>query len=203
MTSIHDLKLRILLAGLFFLGAGAVFADEPIDILRHNVEQGLVVLKDPSLREPSQRLVQRDKLCHITQELFDPHLVARLALGAEWKSFEQEQRSEFVEVFATYFCHNYLDQLQAHYENDDVVFVDQTLKNDSRASVRVEVTWQGKQVPLEIRMARHAGEWKAYDAIFLGISTLRVYKAQFRAALKNGSPTELIAKLQQRVALNS
>ena len=107
--------LCLSLAVMFFTLSPAVIAEEPIDILRNNIAQGINVLEDTRYEDASGKLIQRDKLCEITEEIFDPELFVRLALASDWKTFTLEEQEEFTDVFFTFLCRYYLSRLQDRY----------------------------------------------------------------------------------------
>lgn len=194
--------LRVPLLLALLLPVPPALADEPLEVLREHVNRGIAVLQDPRFADGTDRLAQREALCEIAHDMFDPHLFSKLALGANWGTFSETQRTEFVDALSDYLCSFYLSRLQERYSDESVIFVDQELRNDSLALVRVEVDWQNTRVPLEIRMARREGRWKAFDAVFMGVSVLLVYRTQLREALANGSPDDLIRDLRARLAAN-
>lgn len=180
--------------------ARARAAEQPIDVLRTNVTRGLEVLNDPQYRDPAQRTAQRARLCEIAQEMFDPYLFSKLALGTNWQRFSATQQREFVATFGAYLCRYYLSRLQAFYTDESVDFVQQEFKSDAIATVTVEVLWQERRVPVQIRMALREGRWKAYDLVFMGVSAVLVYRTQFDDALRESTPAALIQSLKERGA---
>ncbi|MBW1945087.1 MAG: ABC transporter substrate-binding protein, partial [Deltaproteobacteria bacterium] len=43
------------------------------------------------------------------------------------------------------------------------------------------------------------GSWKVYDLVFLGISGVSNYRAQFRVLLKKQSPAQVIASIREKM----
>ena len=175
-----------------------VLAEEPIDILRNNIAQGINVLEDTCYEDASEKLIQRDKLCEITEEIFDPELFVRLALASDWKTFTLEEQAEFTDVFSTFLCRYYLSRLQDRYGGQRVNFTKQEFKSDTRVSVEADVLWQGVEVPVEVRMVFRDEKWKAYDLVVGGVSAVILYRAQFRSVLRDGSPAKLIEMIKQK-----
>jgi phospholipid transport system substrate-binding protein len=178
--------------------AQAFAGEQPVDVLRANVARGLAVLNDPAYEAPAQRSAQRERLCEIAQEMFDPRLFSKLALGAAWKRFNATEQNEFVATFGAYLCRYYLSRLQAYYTDETVEFVHQEFKSAALATVKVEVLWQEQRVPVTIRMALREGRWKAYDLVFMGVSAVLVYRTQFEDALRESTPAALIQSLRDR-----
>lgn len=175
-----------------------VFGEEPIDILRKNFDHGINVLEDPSYADAGEKLAQQDKLCAITEEIFDPVLFVRLALASDWKKFTSEEQVEFTDLFSTFLCRYYLSRLQDRYGGERVNFTKQKFKSDTRVSIEAEVLWEGLEVPIEVRMVRREEKWIAYDLVVGGISAVMLYRAQFRAVLRDGSPEKLIEAIREK-----
>lgn len=174
-------------------------SDEPIDILRENIALGISVLESASHTDSSSRISQRDRLCKITMEIFDPVLFVRLALASDWKKFTIEEQAEFSNVFSTFLCRYYLPRLQERYGGERVNFTKQKFRSENRVSVEAEVLWEGLKVPIEVRMVLTGGQWKAYDLVVSGISAVMIYRAQFRAVLRKGSPADLIDEIRGKI----
>ena len=175
-----------------------VCAEEPIDILRKNFDHGINVLEDPRYEDAGEKLAQRDKLCAITEEIFDPVLFVRLALASDWKKFTLDEQEEFTDLFSTFLCRYYLGRLQDHDGGERVNFTRQKFKSDTRVSIEGDVLWQGLEVPIEVRMVFRDEKWKAYDLVVSGISAVMLYRAQFRAVLREGSPAKLIEAIREK-----
>ncbi len=186
------------IAALLFILSPFALAAEPIDILRENIARGIDVLEDPQYEVDANREAQLDKLCEITQEIFDAKLFARLALASDWKRFSTKEQTEFVDVFATFLCRYYLTRLQDRYDGQRVDFTEQTFKSDTRVSVRADVIWQGLEIPIDVRMVLRHEKWTAYDLVIAGVSAVILYRAQFRSVLRDGTPADLIDTIKQK-----
>lgn len=189
---------RSLVAALLFILSPFALAEEPIDILRENIARGIGVLEDPQYEVDGNREVQLDKLCEITQEIFDPNLFVRLSLASDWKRFSAEEQMEFVDVFATFLCRYYLSRLQDRYDGQRIEFAEQIFKSDTRVSVGADVIWQGLEVPVEVRMVLRHEKWTAYDLVVAGVSAVILYRAQFHSVLREGTPADLIDVIKQK-----
>jgi len=176
-----------------------VYSEEPIDILRENIALGVSVLESTHYADSDGRILQRDRLCEITMEIFDPVLFVRLALASDWKKFTIEEQQEFSNVFSTFLCRYYLPRLQERYGGERVNFTKQKFKSENRVSIEAEVLWEGLKVPVEVRMVLTGGQWKAYDLVVSGVSAVMIYRAQFRAILRKGSPADLIDQIRGKI----
>ena len=186
------------LAAMLLSVPPVALGEEPIDVLRKNFDHGINVLEDPRYEDAGEKLAQRDKLCAITEEIFDPGLFVRLALASDWKKFTADEQVEFTDLFSTFLCRYYLSRLQDRYGGERVNFTKQKFKSDTRVSIEADVLWQGLEVPVEVRMVLRDEKWKAYDLVVSGISAVMLYRAQFRAVLREGSPAKLIETIREK-----
>ncbi|MCB1748563.1 MAG: ABC transporter substrate-binding protein [Gammaproteobacteria bacterium] len=181
-------------------GVAANPLQQPIDVLREQVAAGIEVLKDPAYDDPATHAAQRERLCAIANGMFDVYAFSRLVLMGGWNDFDAAEQDEFVSVFGDFLCRYYLSRLQLYYADEEVRFGAQEMKSDTQAVVSASVLWQGNSIPVEVRMGRRAGRWRAYDILVGGISAVLVYRAQFQPLLLTSSPREIIADLRRRIA---
>ncbi len=172
-------------------------AEQPIEVLRRHVSAGIAVLQDERYGEASE--AQREQLCAIAREMFDIYAFSRLVLAGHWRDFSDAERGEFVEVFGEFLCRYYLSRLQRRYNSEQVSFSRQSFSSEHRASVEASVVWQDIEVPVEVRMVRREGRWRAYDLVVAGISAVMLYRAQFETMLLKNAPGDLIAELRRRI----
>jgi len=188
----------ICLLSLLFMPSPAR-GEQPIDVLRKVVNEGIATLKDTQYKDSAKKAEQQKALCDVAWQAFDFKEFARLVLSSNWQSFTPEQRDEFIGVFAEFLCKYYIPKLQERYNDEKVVYLDQRFLSSSRASVRVNVLWKGAEVPVEVRMLRRNSTWKVYDIIVLGISGMKNYRAQFQALLRDDKPSEVIERIKDRI----
>ncbi len=174
-------------------------ADQPIDVLKKSVDQGILILKDPAYKDADQKALQRQKLWALMQELYDFEEFSRRVLARNWRLFTPGQQAEFVELFGKFVNVHYLSQLMRKYENETVNYVGQKLINDSRAVVNIEIFWKDKNIPVEIKMLRRKGTWKVYDLSAMGITAISFYRSQFRAILRKKPPEHALALLRDKI----
>ena len=190
--------IAVLLLGAADTVAATAGEREPLEVVREHVGTAIAVLQDPSYRERND--AQRERLCAIAHQLFDIETFSRLVLMARWKELDRSGQAEFVNVFGDFLCRYYLSRLQLYYGNEQVDFTGQEIKSDTRATVRASVSWQGLDIPVEVRMSYRKGRWRAFDVVVSGISAVLVYRAQFQPRLINEPAASLIDELRQRIA---
>jgi phospholipid transport system substrate-binding protein len=188
----------ILVVGLIGISSSA-HGEQPLESLQRNTEEAIRVLKDPRYKEVTQKEVQREKLRELSYQAFDFVEFSRRVLANNWEMFTPQQRIEFVDVFAKFMTNFYLRLVQERYRDEKVVYLSQELITDSRALVKISVLVRNREVPVDIRMVKRNGTWKAYDVMALGISAVMFYRSQFEWILRKESPAQVIERLKRRV----
>jgi len=176
-----------------------LFAQEPLEAVRQNIESGVSVLEDPQYQDDSRKQEQHEILWEIMQQTYDFKEFSRRVLGSHWYKFSQPQREEFVKVFSEFLGKYYLGQLQDRYSGQKVSYLRQRIIDDSKALVEIEVTWKKVTVPVELRLTSRSGKWKVYDLSVLGINAVNNYRAQFKSILKRESPPQIIARIKNKI----
>lgn len=194
------MKKSVLICVLMLISMPALsHRDQPLDVLKKSIEEGIRILKDPRYQDGTQNEQQKERLREVSRAVFDFGLFAKLVLGSNWANFAPQQRKEFVAVFSTFLTDFYLSKLQEKYQDEEIIYVGQDLMADSKALVRLKVLWKGHEVPVEVRMVRRGGRWRAYDISALGISAVRIYRAQFKVVLLKDSPAQVIERIKNKI----
>ena len=176
-----------------------LFAQEPLEAVRQNIESGIRVLEDPQYEDDSRKQEQHKLLWEIMQQTYDFKEFSRKVLGSQWSKFNRQQQKEFVKVFSRFLGKFYLGKLQDRYSGQRVNYLRQQMINDSKALVEVEVTWRNLKVPVELWLTNRSGGWKVYDLSVLGINAVSNYRAQFKSILKKESPPQVIARIKNKI----
>ena len=116
-----------------------LFAQEPLEAVRQNIESGISVLEDPQYEDDSRKQEQQQILWEIMQQTYDFKEFSRRVLGSHWYKFSAPQRNEFVKVFSEFLGKFYLGKLQDRYSGQKVNYLKQQIINDSIALVEIEV----------------------------------------------------------------
>jgi phospholipid transport system substrate-binding protein len=197
--------LRLARVGIVGLGwailvlSGPAFAAGPVETCRQTIAEGLRILNDPQGRSPERKPQQQDRLRAVLAEGFDFTEFSKRVLAEKWSAFLPAQRAEFVDVFSKFLGNYYLAQLLTHYTNETVTCQGQEMLGPARAVVKADVVWMNRPIPVEVRMLKQAGRWKAYDVGVIGFSAVAIYRAQFREIMRTHSPAQVIALVRSRM----
>jgi phospholipid transport system substrate-binding protein len=177
-----------------------LFALEPLEAVRQNIEKGMRVLEDPRYDDDSRKQEQHELLWEIMQQTYDFREFSRKVLASHWHRFSERQRNEFVKVFSEFLGKFYLEKVQNGYSGQKFLFLRQQMISSSRALVEIEVIWKKLKVPLTLRMTNRSGQWKVYDLSALGINAVSNYRAQFKSILGRESPKQIIGRIKDKIA---
>ncbi len=187
---------RILFA--FLVVSVPVFAATgPMDHVKANVNRAISILTDPTYKNADKNH-QQEMLVQVGESLFDFNDVTRLAVGRYWKSFTNEQRHEFRDLFSQLLQKIYMDKIQS-YNGEPVVFDKETMLSPTKAKVNTYILWNGKEVPLDYMLRFKHDEWRVYDVIVEGVSLVKNYRSQFDSILSKNPPSVLLEQVRNKI----
>ena len=176
-----------------------VHAGGPMKELDENIFKAIGILNNPSYREGGNREKQFQELWVLLLQSFDFHEFSKRALSSHWKKFSAQEQKDFVAVFSKFIGGFYLRRVQDSYTKERVFYKNQERVSDSRAVIHLEVLRNELRVPVKVKMTNKSGSWKVYDLVFLGISGVSNYRAQFSVLLKKQSPAQVIAGIREKM----
>jgi phospholipid transport system substrate-binding protein len=143
---------------------------------------------------------QRDQLKNIINDVIDFRSMAQQALGDTYNEISEEQREEFVSLFATIIRDNSLNRLDIYraevsYNNIDV--------NDSSAKVSTTAELENVRTSVDYQMEKKGGEWFITDMSIDEVSTVESYNRQFQSIIRQRGFDALLQSLQRRAARSS
>jgi phospholipid transport system substrate-binding protein len=185
----------------FILGYGSSYAQalSPMETVKNRIDQVIDLLNDPRFKDPGSRGAQRDKIWEIASPMFDFKEISRRTVGPSWEKFSEEQKEQFTKVFSEFLGNTYLDRVQGEYQNEQVVYVSEAVR-EPQALVRTQLVREKMVMPIDYRMRLDGGQWKIYDVLVEnGVSIVQNYRVQFQSILQKENPDQLIARLEQRL----
>jgi len=190
------LKVAIIL--VLFLLALSVFAGEPLDAVKANVNKVLDVLRDPSLKTDSAKEIKKEKLRAIYSQMFDEVELARRTLARNWGKFNPSQQEEFIRLFRQVLEKAYIDKILA-YTNEKIVYTREVTLSNDQAEVQTKVITSSQEVPIFYRVIQKEGTWKVYDVVIENVSLVQNYRSQFNSLLAKNTPEQLLEILRKKV----
>lgn len=205
MMQAHKIGYFLAVFWLAFLagqpGAGAVDAEKqsPEVIVKTVTTEMLTALRNQQeayKNDPRQMvsLIERIIVPH-----FDIRLMAREALGLNWRRATPEQQKRFMAAFRKLLVNDYSDEFR-NYSNQAVEFLpEHAVPGKDYALVSTHVTSPGEQpVKVDYRLYRVGSDWRIYDVEIDGISLLFNYRDNFSEELQHETLDVLIARMEHK-----
>jgi phospholipid transport system substrate-binding protein len=200
------LKRWVLMLAWFLLFAGPSLASTdskmPMETLQGPINQIIGLLNDPSYQGSDKKALQRDKIWEVARPVFDFEEISRRAIGKSWDTFSSDEKSRFTTVFSEFLGNTYIDKLQGEFHNEQIDF-DKELVKGSKALVRTRLRRETTEIPIDYRMQQIDGAWKIYDILVEnGVSMVKNYYVKFNSMLQEGTPAQLIDRLEKKLGKN-
>lgn len=194
--------LRLLLTTvLFFMFLSPLpcrAQDEAIDQMRGSIDRILEILRRDV---PGEAWEQKKKeIVIIVRQRFDSRELAQRVLAQHWKERTEEQREQFILLFADVLETTYINKLKS-YSNEEIVFKKQ-LVNGDKAAVYSEILRKDQEIPIDYRLLKNSNEWRIYDIIIEGVSLVQNYRKQFDQIIKKEKYEGLILRMEEKIKEN-
>lgn len=192
----------LLIATLLFTGSAFANAQQEAEqTLQHAVDEITLTLNNANLnnlREDSSVISQLEGLI---LDIFSMDQFSMRTVGKKWKTFTPTQKTEFKDAFVKLLKATYFKQVSNYNGQTLDILGSRTNKKGTKVEVRTSIKYKSENVPVNYRMLHENGKWMVYDVLVEGVSLVKNYRTQFKELLRNGTPDELIAKLQQKAVL--
>jgi phospholipid transport system substrate-binding protein len=165
--------------------------------MRTTVSQALAVLQDQELKKPGRTDERVARLKKIADSCFDYGEMAKRALGGQWNKLGEKDRQQFVDLFTEFLTATYVEKIHT-YSDEEVKFLNERLEGNY-AEVKSIMVGKKTEVPLDYRLMKKDGDWKAYDVVVDGISLVQNYRGQFIKILRSSSYEHLVQTLRDRI----
>lgn len=180
--------------------ASLLFAQNGEEEIRTMLEERDNEIKDllgPSGSEYTQE--QRDQLKDIINDVIDFQSMAQYALASHYDEITDEEREEFVSLFATVIRDQSLNRLDIYRAN---VTYNAIEANDAEGSARVQTTAEMEDVrtSVDYRMEKQEEEWVITDMSIDEVSTAESYRRQFQSIIRERGFEALLDSLRRRAA---
>jgi len=130
---------------------------------------------------------------------FDIRIMAREALGLNWRRATPEQQKRFIAAFRQLLVNDYANEFR-DYSNQSVEFLpEHTGSGKDYALVATHVTTPGEQpVRVDYRLYRAGSGWRIYDVVTDGVSLMFTYRNTFSEELQRESLDALIERMKHK-----
>ncbi len=139
----------------------------------------------------------REKLKDVINGFIDFREFARRALGKYWDERTEKEKADFVSVFRQLIRNSSVKKLEI-YKADSVTYRGAETK-DGTAKV-VTFAYKGrKKIEIDYLMHKVGDQWKAYDIVVDGASTVRTYRDSFYREIARTSYDRMYARLVHKL----
>jgi phospholipid transport system substrate-binding protein len=198
--------------GKFFVGLGVIVfllgtvlsysisADSgALGYLKTHIASLQQILTDQNLAGKQQILQRRKLVREILEKLFDFGEMARRALGANGRRY-QDRMGEFTPLFVDLLEHAYMGELE---ENGDakiqygreIIAGDKIVEIDTKTRLR-----DGSEYSVDYKLLLSPAGWRVFDVIVGGVSLVENYRSQFDRVLSRKSFDELLQDMREKQA---
>ena len=140
---------------------------------------------------------QRDQLKNIINDVIDYRSMAAFALGNTYSDISEEQREEFVSLFATIIRDNSLNRLDIY--RADVEYLNIEV-NGNEALVETMAELENVRTRVDYNLRRNQDVWMITDMTIDEVSTAESYNRQFQSIIRQRGFDALMQSLQRRAA---
>ena len=166
------------------------------EAMKGTIDDVLRIIQDKELKQSLRAEERRQRLEKAVGDRFDYQEMSRRALGASWKTLDDKDRQDFVELFRTLLTNSYASRVEA-YSGEGVQYINERTEKDY-AEVRTKVLMGKTEVPLDYRLFNKGVEWRVYDVVVDGVSLVNNYRGQFSKILRDSSYADLVDQLRKK-----
>lgn len=189
--------VAVVLAGWFLSAADLANAGEPTDQLSGTVNNLTAMLTAaPRTALTSDELPE--PMAKVIYERFDFPAMAKLSLGKYWDGLTEDERREFVDVFATYLLRVYKSALTSY--NGEKISYEREVQKGDLAEVDTKIIGKDKPVLVDYKLHRLGQDWKIYDIDIEQVSVTRNFRSQFSRVISESSFKTLIQRMKAPAA---
>jgi phospholipid transport system substrate-binding protein len=171
------------------------WAGAPTDQLKGSVDQVIRLLDDPRLKSASMEQERRAAIRKEADAIFDFAESAKRALGPHWQHLSDENRQEFVSLYADLLQRAYISKIE-RYSGEKITYAGESADADLVTVKTRFLAKQGTEIPVDYRMRRHGDRWLVYDVFVEGVSLIANYRTQFNKIIQTASYAELVRKMK-------
>ena len=174
---------------MIVLFAPVAFAQSESDRIREMLDSRDEEIKEllgPDGNDYTQE--QREQLKDIVNDVIYYRAMAQAALGDTYHEISEEEREEFVSLFATIIRDNSLNSLDIY--RADVIYDNIEVNGET---ARVETT-------VDYDMIKSGSDWVIVDMTIDDVSTAESYNRQFQSIIRQRGFDALLESLRRRAA---
>ena len=180
---------------LFLIAISCVFGINLQDIkpkMQSDLDEAMaIVSKKTSVDQKSKELFK------VFDKYFDYKLMAKLSLGAPYKSLKKDEQAKFESAFEKVLKKSFVDKL-AVYTDEKIKIIGDKQPNDSRYSLNTQINdSKGNKYDIIFKFyKKSSSDYYVYDVDLMGVSLIQTYKAQFSDLDSKADINTILNRLQ-------
>lgn len=184
------------LAAPMVLAAPYVAAAHPAqEQMQQNIDTVLKIARNTSLSEP-QRVKQ---IQQYADRYLDYERISALAVGAPWRNFSAQQKTDFIQAFKEMVVSMYSHSALVGAADAKVKLLPKMTENGNKFDVFSEIqTKSGKKYEVTYQLYRVGSAYKIYNFRLDGTSLVTVYRNQFNELIKQKGIDGTIATVKAK-----
>ena len=186
---------------LIFGLAGVALAGEPTESIKQTTDKIIAILQDPVLKEADKEPDRRRLIRRAADERFNWNEMARRSLAQHWKKRTNQEKEEFVTLYADLLERTYMKRLE-NYSGEKVTYDGERIEGDYSLVDITVFTSQDLQIPVQYRLRKRGSDWLIYDVLIEGVSLINNYRQQFNDIILKSSYEDLVEQLRKKVQTN-
>jgi len=195
------MRLRQNITLIFFiliLSAGSVQADpeSPMEVVKGTVNKVIALLTDKKLKTPAQLENRRRLIEEAIGRHYDYEEMAKRTLAMHWRTLNEQQKPEFVNVFKTFLAEVYTKKIEG-YAGEQVLYLSERFRG-AYALVRTKLISEKVDLPMDYHLLKKPEGWYVFDVVIDGVSLVRNYRDQFDRFIRSSSYEDLVKKLREK-----
>ncbi len=187
---------RLWIVGLTALAVSPLAAQQgPVEAIRSRNQSVRAIVA--TVQGDSAVGPVRDRLKDEINSLIDFPELSERALGRYWGDRTDAEKAEFVSVFRELVRNSSVRKLGVH-RADSIQYRPPEGTGDE-ASVTTVAFKDEKSIEIVYHMIRKDGEWRAWDVVIDGSSTMRTYRDSFYREIRATSFQAMLGRLKERL----
>jgi phospholipid transport system substrate-binding protein len=140
------------------------------------------------------------KLEPLVKKSHDLQTIARIVTGRAWKGLSDEQRKDFVNLFARLSIATYAHNFDG-YSGEAFKFVAESKTSRGDSLVRTAlIESDGKEISFDYILRRRDGHWLIINIIADGVSDLALKRSEYTGIIRREGFEALTVKLENKIA---
>ena len=129
----------------------------------------------------------------------DLPFIAKVTVGKYWKTFDNEQKTSFVNTFSRLSIATYADRFNGYGGETFSVGAQKELPRGKMLVETILTKSNGEKVQFNYLLRQNKNDWRIINIIVDGVSDLAVRRAEYTSILKSEGFSPLMAKIEDQI----